>query len=99
VIGRGLTGPNEGFDFEPGLRIGYKASKVLEPSLEYYGSYGPVSGFFPTNEQVHLFFPGADINITDNIVWNVGIGFAATPAGNQVTFKMRLGVQFGKSRS
>src|SRR5262245_27798662 len=100
VIGRALRGPgtSDGWDFEPSFRIAYKASKRVEPSLEYYGSYGPITGFRPVNEQVHLFYPGADINVTENIVWNVGVGLAATPEGNQLTFKRRLGVLFGKPR-
>jgi hypothetical protein len=45
-----------------------------------------------------MFFPGADIHLSENIVWNVGVGWAATDAGNQLTYKTRLGVLFGHKR-
>jgi hypothetical protein len=97
VIGRVLRGPgtSEGWDFEPGVRMAYTANAKFKPSLEYYGSTGPVFNPVVTDEQVHLFYPGADIQIADNVVWNVGLGLAATPAGNHLIYKMRIGVLFG----
>jgi hypothetical protein len=97
VVGRALRGPGtrEGWDFEPALRLAYTVRRRFEPSLEYYGSTGRVFSPLPRDEQVHQFFPGADIQISQNIVWNVGIGVAATPAGNQLVYKMRIGWLFG----
>ncbi|HUS06584.1 MAG TPA: hypothetical protein VMZ52_09825 [Bryobacteraceae bacterium] len=97
VLARALHGPgtDSGWEFEPAIRAAYQLTRRFEPSLEYYGATGPVFGPLPRGEQVHLFFPGADIQINENVVWNVGVGWAATPAGNQLTYKMRLGVLFG----
>jgi hypothetical protein len=97
VVGRALRGPgtSDGWDFEPAVRVGYVLHKRFEPSLEYYGSTGRVFSPNPRDEQVHQFFPGADIQISENVVWNVGIGVAATPAGNKLVYKMRIGWLFG----
>jgi hypothetical protein len=93
VIGRALRGPDaaEGWDFEPGLRIGYTLNPKVDLSLEYYGSTGVVTDPLPAAQQVHQFFPGADFQLSPDIVWNVGVGFGATNAGNTLVYKMRLG--------
>jgi hypothetical protein len=96
VIGRSLRGPGaaEGWDFEPGVRVGYTVNDRVDLSLEYYGATGVLNDPLPGSEQVHQFFPGADINLSSNVVWNVGVGFGATDAGNTTVFKMRLGWMF-----
>jgi hypothetical protein len=93
VVGRSLRGPDaaEGWDFEPGARLGYTLNPKVDLSMEYYGSTGLVTDPAPSSEQVHQFFPGADIQLKDNVVWNVGVGFGATDAGNTLVYKMRLG--------
>lgn len=98
VVGRALRGPgrDEGWDFEPGVRLGYELNRRLDLSLEYYGSVGPLGDLLPTDQQVHQLFPGGDLKIRDNIVWNFGIGVGATPAGNRLVYKMRIGYLFGK---
>jgi hypothetical protein len=100
VIARALKGPgrHEGWELEPGVRIGFAQNKRLDWTFEYYGATGPLHDPLPASDQVHLLFPGCDLHITDNIVWNLGVGFAATPAGNQLTYKTRLGVLFGHHR-
>lgn len=97
VIGRALRGPGteEGWDFEPGLRAGYELNKRLDLSLEYYGSTGPLSNSLPLREQVHQFYPGGDLKLSENTVWNFGIGIGATSAGNRLVYKSRIGFLFG----
>lgn len=96
VVGRALSGPGsgEGWDFEPGVRLGWAATKRLDLSLEYYGSTGPLSDPLPGAQQVHQFFPGGDLQLTENIVFNFGVGFGATTAGNRLVYKSRLGWMF-----
>jgi hypothetical protein len=93
VVGRALRGPGaaEGWDFEPGARLGYTVNPKLDLSMEYYGSTGVINDPLPSAQQVHQFFPGADINLSENVVLNVGVGFGATDAGNTQVYKMRLG--------
>ena len=96
VVGKALSGPGsgDGWDFEPGVRLGWATTKRLDLSLEYYGSTGPVSDPLPRNEQVHQFFPGGDLQITENVVFNFGVGFGVTDAGNKLVYKTRLGWLF-----
>ncbi len=96
VLGRAISGPgsDDGWDFEPGVRIGVTTSPKLDLSLEYYGAVGPVDGWLPRAEQVHQFFLGWDYQVGQNIIWNVGIGRGMTDAGNKSVFKMRLGWLF-----
>jgi hypothetical protein len=96
VVGRSLRGPGaaEGWDFEPGVRVGYMVNDRVDLSLEYYGATGVLNDPLPGSEQVHQFFPGADFNLSSNVVWNVGVGFGTTTAGNTTVYKMRLGWMF-----
>jgi hypothetical protein len=100
VVGRALRGPgtNEGWDFEPGVRLAYEMNKKLDLSLEYYGSTGAIGDFLPANEQVHQLFPGGDVKLSENIVWNFGIGVGMTDAGNRLVYKTRVGILFGKGK-
>ena len=92
VFGRAFGGPvDEGFDFEPGVRLGYTLNPKVDLSMEYYASTGEITDPLPFDSEVHQFFPGADIQLAPNIVWNVGIGVGATNAGNTLVYKMRLG--------
>jgi hypothetical protein len=96
VIGRALRGPgtDEGWDFEPAVRVAYEASRKLDLTLEYYGSTGPLFDPLPAGEQAHQFFPGFDLKLRENIVWNFGIGVGATSAGNRLVYKSRIGILF-----
>jgi hypothetical protein len=100
VVGRALRGPgtSEGWDFEPGVRFGYELNKKFDLSLEYYGSTGAIGDFLSTNEQVHQFFPGGDLKLSENVVWNFGIGVGVTDAGNRLVYKSRVGILFGKGK-
>jgi len=101
VIGRALRGPRtkEGWDFEPGARFAYALTRRFEPSLEYYGAIGPLGNVLPTNQQVHQFFPGGDLKIGENIVWNFGVGIGLTHAGNRLVYKARIGILFGRKQN
>jgi hypothetical protein len=93
VIGKALRGPgaSDGWDAEPGVRLGYTLNPEVDLSMEYYGAYGELNDLLPSDQQVHQFFPGADFNLKENVVWNVGVGFGATDVGNTLVYKMRLG--------
>ena len=98
VFERALHGPGtrDGWNFEPAFRIGYDAAKWITPSLEYYSSAGPFPGLLPLDEQQHLFYPGADLKLRQNVVWSVGVGMAATRAGSQLVYKSRIEIEFGR---
>jgi hypothetical protein len=89
VFERALHGPGvgQGWIFEPAARVGYEAGKRVTPSLEYYGSTGP--------QQIHQFFPGADIKLSERVVWSAGVGIGATPNGSRLIYKSRIEISFG----
>lgn len=97
---RSVRGPGskDGWGFEPAVRVAYELSKRFEPTIEYYGGTGPFKFRFPIDDQNHLLYPGFDLHITEDLTWNVGVGFAMTPAGEQLIMKMRLGWEFGKEK-
>lgn len=98
VFERALHGPGtrDGWNFEPALRIGYTANRHVTPSIEYYGSAGAIPSFAPLERQINLFFPGADLKLGENVVWSLGLGLAATPAGSQLIYKSRVEIEFGR---
>ena len=61
VVARALKGPGgaEGWEFEPGVRVGFAQNKLIDWSMEYYGATGPVFHPFGISEQAHMFFPGS----------------------------------------
>jgi hypothetical protein len=97
VVGRALrgAGTDEGWDFEPGVRVGHQTFRRAELSVEYYGSTGPVTDPLPRGAQVHQIFPGVDLALGERAVLNLGYGIGLTKAGNDDVLKMRLGVLFG----
>lgn len=98
VLARALRGPDtrEGFEFEPGAKFAYflRGKDKLNVGLEYYGSTGPLTGFRPVREQVHLLFPSADVYFSEHLMLNLGVGFGATSAGERLILKSRLGYRF-----
>ena len=90
VVGTALSGPGKGeWDFEPGARLAFEASKALDLSIEYYGAI-PFSG----GESVHQIYPGGDVHFSEDVVLNLGVGWGLTDAGNRLVWKARFGVLF-----
>lgn len=56
-----------------------------------YGATGPLTRVEPRASQQHQIFPGADINMSPDIVLTLGVGFGLTNAGNTLVYKTRLG--------
>src|ERR1051325_9917352 len=72
VFGRAWGGSEAGaWDFEPDARLAYAATPKLDLSLEYYASMNAIND----PNKVHQIFPNADIQLRDNLVWNIGVGF------------------------
>lgn len=97
VFERRLHGPGvrEGWSFEPAGRIGFEAGGRVRPSIEYYSVLGPLPDFLPRGEQVHQLFPGADIRLSERLVWSAGIGVGVTSAGPRLVYKSRFEFSFG----
>ena len=100
TLARALRGPGtkDGWEFEPATRFAWETTKKLDLSLEYYGATGPLGHPLLGREQVHQFYPGWDLKLSENIVWNFGIGVGVTHSGNRLVYKSRIGILFGKKK-
>jgi hypothetical protein len=100
VVERGLRGRDTnaaaGWEFEPGARIAASVSERVTVGIEYYGKTGLFGSHLPANEHVHQFYPGVDWKLGDDLVFNAGVGFGTTSAGNRLVFKSRLEVPLGR---
>jgi hypothetical protein len=97
TFGRSLHGPDtdRGWGFGLAARVGFGSGKRFTPSLEYYGDWGPLPAFEPLATQMHQIFPGGDIRLRKNAIWNLGVGVGLTPASDRLVFKSRLEISFG----
>jgi hypothetical protein len=80
--------PSGGWIFEPAARVGWQATRMVTPSLEYYGSLSSA----PT----HQVYPGVDLHLGGRFTWNLGVGFGLTDYGSRVIWKSRFEIDFGR---
>jgi len=98
VFARALRGParRDGWSFEPSGRIGWRMSKALTPSVEYYSSWGSIQKLPPTDDQIHQIFPGVDVRFGEHLTWNLGVGIGITSTGSSLILKSRFEIPFGR---
>jgi hypothetical protein len=98
---RTWVGPGtvNGLEFSPNVKVSYAFDPKVSGGVEYYGAYGPISGFDPARDQEHQFFGAVDLNVSP--VWeiNFGLGVGTTPSTDHLIAKLILGrhVFWGKS--
>ena len=85
--------------FSPNLKFSYDLTKKVALGMEYYGSYGPVTGFDPLRDQQQQFIPAVDIDFGKNWEFNFGVGVGATQATDHLLIKAILGYRFHNNRS
>jgi len=85
---------HQGFVFSPNVKISYDFTKKIAGGIEYYGSLGPATGFFPVSEQQHQIFPAIDLNLSPNWEVNFGLGVGVTRSTDHLIAKMILGYRF-----
>jgi hypothetical protein len=90
---RTVHGPGvaDGFQFAPGLKVGYAFAKVISAGFEYYGDWGRLGHMAPQDEQQHQVFAVADLNVSADWEINFGVGIGATAATDHLIFKAILG--------
>jgi hypothetical protein len=62
--------------------------------VEYYGSYGPVTGWDPVRDQQQQILPAVDIDFGKNWEFNFGVGVGVTQATDHLLIKGILGYRF-----
>jgi hypothetical protein len=93
---RSFHGPESkrGFEFSPNFKFSYDITKKMAAGVEYYGSYGPVSGFDPLRDQEQQILPAVDIDFGKKWEFNFGIGVGVTQATDHLLVKAILGYRF-----
>jgi hypothetical protein len=85
---------HRGFEFSPNVKFSYDVTKKIALGMEYYGSYGPVTGFDPLRDQQQQFVPAVDIDFGENWEFNFGVGVGVTQATDHLLIKAILGYRF-----
>jgi hypothetical protein len=94
-----LAGVNasRGLEFSPNMKVSFDFTSVIAFGVEYYGSFGPLSGFDPASEQQHQLFPAIDLNVSPRWEVNIGYGLGLTRSTDHRIIKLILGRRFGRS--
>jgi hypothetical protein len=95
---------HRGFEFSPNFKFSYdiwkkKVSdkeypKRLSAGLEYYGAFGPVTGFDPLHDQQQQIMPAIDLDVSPNWEFNLAVGVGTTAATDHLLVKMIVGYRF-----
>jgi len=90
---RGLS-RSAGYEFSPNIKWSYDVTKRVAMGVEYYGSYGPVTGFDPLRDQFQQILPAVDVDFGKNWEFNFGVGVGVTQATERLLIKAILGYRF-----
>ncbi len=96
ALDRSFHGPSvrQGVTFSPAGKFSYDITKKIAGGLEYYGSYGAVTGFDPLRDQQQQFFPTIDLNLSPEWEFNFGVGVGATRSTDHLIVKGIIGRRF-----
>ncbi len=96
TIDKSFHGPskNAGYEFSPNVKVSYDITKKVAFGVEYYGEYGPVTGFDPLRDQQQQILPAVDVDFGANWEFNFGVGLGVTQATDHLLIKAILGYRF-----
>jgi hypothetical protein len=97
---KSFHGPSKskGYDFSPNFKFSYDVTKKVAAGVEYYGAYGPVTGFDPLREQQQQIIPAVDLDFGKNWEFNFGVGVGVTQATDHLLIKAILGYRFNSHK-
>jgi hypothetical protein len=97
---KSFHGPSQkaGYEFSPNVKFSYDVTKKVALGMEYYGAYGPVTGFDPLRDQQQQFIPAVDIDFGKNWEFNFGVGVGVTQATDHLLIKAILGYRFHNNK-
>ena len=93
---RSFHGANDGrgFIFAPAAKVDLKFGRWA-PGLEYYGDFGPLSGFYyPPDDQQHQVFLTIDGYFNPRWEFNAGYGDGLTRSSDRSLVKLTVGRRF-----
>jgi hypothetical protein len=98
---KSFRGPEQprGYAFSPNFKVSVDVTKKVAAGLEYYGAYGPVTGFDPLRDQQQQILPAIDVDFGKNWEFNFGVGWGVTSATDRLLVKMIVGYRFGGRRA
>jgi len=93
ALEKAVVGENaaRGWEFSPNAALSYDLSRAVTAALEYYGAFGPLSGFDPAPEQQHQLFAAVDLNVSPLWEINLGVGRGFTAATDHLLLKTIFG--------
>src|SRR6266496_1705053 len=96
TLDRSWHGPgvNKGVEFSPNAKVSFDFTKRIAGGLEYYASYGPLTGFDPLREQQQQIFPSIDIDFGPQWEFNFGVGVGVTGSTDHLIVKCIVGRRF-----
>src|SRR5580765_8438431 len=96
TLDRSFHGPgvNKGVEFSPNVKFSFDFTKKIAGGLEYYASYGPLTGFDPLRDQEQQFFPSIDLDLAPEWEFNFGVGIGATRSTDHLIVKCIIGRRF-----
>lgn len=88
------TSVNKGVEFSPNVKFSFDFTKKIAGGLEYYASYGSLSGFDPLRNQQQQFFPAIDLDLAPQWELNFGVGIGTTRSTDHLIVKCIVGRRF-----
>jgi len=85
---------NQGVTFSPNAKFSYDFTRRIAGGLEYYASYGSLTGFDELKDQQQQFFPTIDIDFGPQWEFNFGVGVGATRSTDHLIVKCIVGRRF-----
>jgi Putative MetA-pathway of phenol degradation len=95
-IDKSFHGPEQhrGYEFSPNVKFSYDITKKIAAGVEYYGAYGPLTGFDPVHDQEQQILPAVDIDFGPKWEFNFGVGVGVTAGTDHLLIKAILGYRF-----
>lgn len=99
TLGKSFKGlnRNEGFDFEPNIKLAVHADQKADIGFEYYGATGPLAHSLLWSEQSHAVYAALDLFLSSQWEFNCGVGWGLTRSTDGLVIKTILGRRLGKS--
>lgn len=96
ALDRSFHGPsvNKGVEFSPNAKFSFDFTKKIAGGLEYYASYGSITGFDALRDQQQQFFPAIDLDLAKDWEFNFGVGIGTTHSTDHLIVKCIVGRRF-----
>ncbi|MGA7799514.1 MAG: hypothetical protein WCC36_01765 [Gammaproteobacteria bacterium] len=96
IMEKVLRGANTagGWDLGYATAVIYRMNETVQPRLEFFGDFGPINHFEPTDQQIHLISPAVTYSPTPTLHVLAGVAFGLTKASEQELLRLRLEKEF-----